>query len=43
MSLTVPEIIQLLQERGQQQYGMEAINQLEHALQRRLMSSKPKR
>lgn len=33
MSLTVSEIIQLLQERGQQQYGMEAINQLEHALQ----------
>lgn len=33
MSLTVPDIVTLLQERGQQQYGMEAISQLEHALQ----------
>lgn len=33
MSLTLPEIHNLLQERGLEQYGMEAINQLEHALQ----------
>ncbi len=33
MSLTLPEIHTLLQERGHQQYGMEAISQLEHALQ----------
>ena len=33
MSLTLPEVLTLLQRRGQKQYGMEAINQLEHALQ----------
>jgi len=33
MSLTLPEVISLLERRGQSQYGMEAINQLEHALQ----------
>lgn len=33
MSLTLPEVIGLLERRGQKQYGMEAINQLEHALQ----------
>jgi len=33
MSLTLPEVVSLLQRRGQNQYGMEAINQLEHALQ----------
>ena len=33
MSLTLPEIHRLLEERGHKQYGMEAINQLEHALQ----------
>jgi len=33
MSLTLPEVTALLQRRGQSQYGMEAINQLEHALQ----------
>ena len=33
MSLTLNEIHRLLETRGQQQYGMEAVNQLEHALQ----------
>lgn len=33
MSLTLPQIEHLLEHRGHQQYGMEAINQLEHALQ----------
>ena len=33
MSLTLTEVIGLLERRGQIQYGMEAINQLEHALQ----------
>lgn len=33
MSLTLPQIQHLLEHRGDQQYGMEAINQLEHALQ----------
>lgn len=33
MSLTLPEIRQLLETRGYRQYGMEAISQLEHALQ----------
>ncbi|AMM23972.1 phosphonate degradation HD-domain oxygenase [Variovorax sp. PAMC 28711] len=33
MALTVNEIVQLLQGRGQQQYGGEAISQLDHALQ----------
>jgi phosphonate degradation associated HDIG domain protein len=33
MSLTVPEVIALLERRGQNQYGKEAVNQLEHALQ----------
>ena len=33
MSLTVPEIHRLLEARGQSQYGMEAVSQLEHALQ----------
>lgn len=33
MSLTLSEVLALLQHRGQNQYGMEAINQLEHALQ----------
>lgn len=33
MSLSLPEVTALLQRRGQSQYGMEAINQLEHALQ----------
>jgi phosphonate degradation associated HDIG domain protein len=33
MSLTLPEVVSLLERRGQNQYGMEAINQLEHALQ----------
>jgi len=33
MSLTLPEIQRLLETRGHKQYGMEAINQLEHALQ----------
>lgn len=33
MSLTLPEIQNLLQYRGQSQYGKEAISQLEHALQ----------
>ncbi len=33
MSLTLPEVISLLERRGQSQYGMEAISQLEHALQ----------
>jgi phosphonate degradation associated HDIG domain protein len=33
MSLTLPEVLALLQRRGQNQYGMEAISQLEHALQ----------
>lgn len=33
MSLTLPEIHRLLETRGHKQYGMEAINQLEHALQ----------
>lgn len=33
MSLTLTEVISLLERRGQIQYGMEAINQLEHALQ----------
>jgi phosphonate degradation associated HDIG domain protein len=33
MSLTLSEVLSLLQHRGQNQYGMEAINQLEHALQ----------
>lgn len=33
MSLTLPEIQRLLETRGHTQYGMEDINQLEHALQ----------
>lgn len=33
MSLTLPEIHHLLEVRGKSQYGMEAINQLQHALQ----------
>jgi len=33
MSLTLPEIHHLLENRGHRQYGMEAISQLEHALQ----------
>jgi phosphonate degradation associated HDIG domain protein len=33
MSLTLPEVISLLERRGQSQYGMEAISQLDHALQ----------
>ena len=33
MSLFLPEIIELLERRGQTQYGMEAVSQLEHALQ----------
>jgi hypothetical protein len=33
MSLTLQEVHDLLQRRGQTQYGLEAINQLEHALQ----------
>ena len=33
MSLTLPQIQHLLEHRGHKQYGMEAINQLEHALQ----------
>jgi len=33
MSLTLSEVVSLLERRGQNQYGMEAINQLEHALQ----------
>ena len=33
MSLTLPEIQHLLETRGHSQYGMEAISQLEHALQ----------
>lgn len=33
MSLTLQEIHDLLMRRGQSQYGLEAINQLEHALQ----------
>lgn len=33
MSLTLTEVIHLLERRGQIQYGMEAISQLEHALQ----------
>lgn len=33
MSLTLSQIQHLLELRGQQQYGMEAISQLEHALQ----------
>jgi len=33
MSLTLPEIHHLLESRGHKPYGMEAINQLEHALQ----------
>lgn len=33
MSLTISEIISLFQEQGSAQYGNEAVNQLEHALQ----------
>lgn len=33
MSLTLPEVLSLLEHRGQDQYGMESVNQLEHALQ----------
>ena len=33
MSLTLQEVHDLLSRRGQTQYGLEAINQLEHALQ----------
>jgi phosphonate degradation associated HDIG domain protein len=33
MSLTLHAISKLLQDQGQKQYGMEAVNQLEHALQ----------
>ena len=33
MSLTLTEVISLLERRGENQYGMEAVNQLEHALQ----------
>ena len=33
MSLSLSEISELLQDHGQKQYGMEAVNQLEHALQ----------
>ncbi len=33
MSLTLPEVLSLLHTRGAQQYGSEAVNQLEHALQ----------
>lgn len=33
MSLNLPEVLALLERRGQNQYGKEAINQLEHALQ----------
>ena len=33
MSLTLSEVISLLERRGQSQYGMEAISQLDHALQ----------
>lgn len=33
MSLTLPEVLALLERRGHNQYGKEAINQLEHALQ----------
>ena len=31
--MTLPEVLDLLDRRGQNQYGKEAINQLEHALQ----------
>lgn len=33
MSLTLSQVTDLLQTRGQHQYGMEAVSQLEHALQ----------
>ena len=33
MSLTLSQVTDLLQNHGQNQYGMEAVNQLEHALQ----------
>jgi phosphonate degradation associated HDIG domain protein len=33
MSLTVDTIVELYQQRGAEQYGSEAVNQLEHALQ----------
>lgn len=33
MSLSLPEIYRLLEVRGQSQYGMEAVSQLEHATQ----------
>lgn len=33
MSITIDEIVQLLETRGQKQYGAEAVSQLEHALQ----------
>ncbi len=33
MSLTLSQVTDLLQTRGQNQYGMEAVSQLEHALQ----------
>lgn len=33
MSLTLPEVVSLLERRGHGQYGMEAISQLDHALQ----------
>lgn len=33
MSLNVPELISLLNVQGRAQYGMEAVNQMEHALQ----------
>ena len=33
MSLSLPQVTNLLQSRGQNQYGMEAVSQLEHALQ----------
>ena len=33
MSLTLSQVTELLQQHGEKQYGMEAVNQLEHALQ----------
>ena len=33
MTLSLKDVLQLLEVKGQQQYGMEAISQLEHALQ----------
>lgn len=41
MSLTLSEILALLQSRGQYQYGMEAVSQLEHALQCAHLAEQP--